>query len=152
MRVSFTVLGVPAPQGSKVRTKWGMREDNPNTKPWRQAVAAEAHSHARLELPFPTGPVEVDVLLFFPRPKSHYGTGKNADLLKDSAPLWHTTKPDGDKLARALGDAMTGIVFRDDSQVAKWTIRKWYGEPARAEIVVRALATREAISTQDAAA
>lgn len=31
--IEFTVPGIPAPQGSKVRTKWGMREDNPATRP-----------------------------------------------------------------------------------------------------------------------
>lgn len=139
--VRFTVLGVPAPQGSKTRTRWGMREANPNTKPWRQAVAAEAMTtrtafHDGAHLPFPSGPLAVHADLLFPRPKSHYGTGRNASRLKETAPDWHTSPPDADKLARALGDAMTGIVFRDDSQVACWTICKHYGEPARAEITV----------------
>lgn len=138
MIVRFDVIGTPAPQGSKTRTKWGMREDNPATKPWRQAVAHEAlkaldDPHA---VPFPTGPVVVFADLFFPRPKAHYGTGKNANILKATAPTWHTSKPDADKLARALGDAMTGIVFRDDSQVAVWVVCKHYGTPVRAEITV----------------
>lgn len=46
--------------------------------------------------------------------------------------LPHTKKPDVDKLFRMLGDAMTGIVWRDDSQVCYSSINKvyaWDGRP-----------------------
>ena len=49
------------------------------------------------------------------------------------------TKPDLDKLERAIGDALTGIVFRDDSQIAWWSVWKVYGEPARAHIEIATL-------------
>lgn len=38
----------------------------------------------------------------------------------------HTKKPDIDKLLRALLDAMTGIVWADDSQVAFVVVNKVY--------------------------
>jgi len=134
--VAFTVIGTPAPQGSKIRTRWGVRDDNPATKPWRANVAGEAAAawHGN---PLISGPVEVDATFVFPRPKSHFGTGRSADTLKPSAPLWHATKPDGDKLARAIGDALTGVVLRDDSLIVAWKIRKVYGAPARAYITIR---------------
>lgn len=133
--IAFKVAGVPAPQGSKTRTKWGVREDNPATKPWRSAVAWEATVAMQKQEPL-TGPLELAVTFYFPRPKSHYGTGKNADRLKDTAPTWCATKPDTDKLIRAIGDAITGIVCRDDSQIVRVTAWKLYGTPA-AEITVR---------------
>ena len=136
MNLSFNVLGKPAPQGSKTRTKWGMREDNPNTKPWKQAVASEALDAMAGHDLF-VGPVWLDVVFQFQRPKHHYRTGRNAHLLKDSAPHYCETKPDADKLARSIGDALTGIVFRDDSQIVRWTIVKQYGTPY-AHIEVRA--------------
>lgn len=133
--IELVVYGIPAPQGSKTRTQWGMRDDNPNTKPWRAAVAAEAalvsHGLGLLE-----GPLKVRAEFFFPRPKSHFGSGRNAEIPKPNAPDFHTSKPDGDKLARAIGDALTGIVFRDDSQVAVWRIVKRYGHPARVELEI----------------
>ncbi len=128
--LEFVVIGTPVPQGSKTRTRWGMREDNPNTKPWRATVAAEAALAWRRELL--SEPVAVEATFVFSRLKSHFGTGRNEDVLKASAPFWHRTKPDGDKLARAVGDALTGTVLRDDSQIVSWTIRKVYGSPARA--------------------
>ncbi len=131
--LQFTVPGVPAPQGSKVRTKWGVREDNPATRPWRTAVAWEATAAMRA-LTETVGepllpPYLLEVIFFFPRPKSHYGTGKKAGVLKDTAPVFHAGKPDVDKLVRAIGDSLTGIVVRDDSQIARVYAEKRYGEP-----------------------
>lgn len=135
--VTFTVPGVPAPQGSKTRTKWGVREDNPATRPWRSAIAWEATA-AMQGLDILTGPVEVLVHFVFPRPKSHFGTGTRGEVLKESAPKLHTSPPDADKLERAIGDSLRGIVLRDDAQIAHWDVWKLYGQP-HAEIVVREL-------------
>lgn len=132
--IVIVVHGIAAPQGSK--TPWGS-EANPNTRPWRAAVAAEAAvvmvGRSQLQ-----GPARVHARFYFPRPKSHYRTGKLAHVLKDTAPSWHTTKPDADKLQRAVGDSLTGIVFRDDSQIAVWRVEKRYGEPARCELEIEA--------------
>ena len=136
--ISFTVAGVPAPQGSKTRTRWGMREDNPNTKPWRGAVASDA-TDAMAGQPPLTGPLVLTAVFYFPRPKSHYRTGKHAGQLRSDAPSWHSIKPDGDKLVRAIGDALTGIVARDDSQFAIGRWQKLYGSP-RAEVTIDHLA------------
>lgn len=127
--VEFTVAGIPAPQGSKVRTRYGMREDNPATKPWRSAVAWEATA-AMTGRPAFVGPVTVNVRLYFPRPKGHYGTGRNANTIKTTAPAYCATKPDLDKLVRAIGDAITGIVVRDDSQIVSLHALKLYGTPS----------------------
>lgn len=75
------------------------------------------------------GPVALDVIFYLPRPKSHYGTGKNANKLKNSAPTYVTTNPDIDKILRSALDSLTGIAFRDDSQVVSITARKTYGNP-----------------------
>lgn len=135
--IRFDVVGIPAPQGSKVRTRWGMREDNPNTRPWRATVAAEAALVAPAELL--TGPLACTARFFFPRPKAHYRTGAHAGELKPGAPRFHASKPDGDKLARAVGDALSGVLIRDDACIAWWEIVKLYGQPARAEITVEPL-------------
>ena len=137
---AFTVLGEAAPQGSKTRTKFGgIREANPRTRPYRQAVAAEAQDAMDGRAPA-SGPVEVCIRFFFPRPLGQYGSGRNADLLKPSAPEHKTTAPDAEKLCRAASDAMSGIVYRDDAQIVHVDAWKLYGSPARAEIVVRLLA------------
>ena len=84
-----------------------------------------------------TGPVRVSAVFTFARPKSHYGTGRNCDRLKDSAPEFHTQPADVDKLARLLLDSleMAGVV-RNDSQV--WTLDavKMWGRDDSTHVIV----------------
>ena len=89
-----------------------------------------------------TGPVEVWVEVVLPRPKSHYGTGKNADKLKPTAPTWAPVRPDGDKILRAGLDCLTGLWVRDDAQAVMIHASKRYG--ARPQTTVRAMELREA--------
>ena len=64
------------------------------------------------------GPVAARMVFRFARPKSHFGTGKNAEKLKDSAPSRHIRTPDTDKLVRLVDDALVAAgVINDDSQV-----------------------------------
>lgn len=133
-QVSFTVIGEPAPQGSK--TRWGS-EDNPRTAPWRATVSAAAHEAMNGSGPF-LGPCALEIVFYFPRPKAHYGSGRNAGVLKPGAPDYVTRAPDIDKLVRAVGDALKGLAVRDDAQFALVRAKKVYGTP-RALIVVREL-------------
>lgn len=142
MEIAFVVPGVPAPQGSKTRTKWGVREDNPNTKPWRTAVAGHAIDAMQGREPL-TGPLMLTVEFYFPRPKAHYRTGARASELKATAPAFHTTKPDSDKLLRAIGDSLTGIVCRDDSLFAIVKATKLYGAP-RCHVLVEQIEEADA--------
>lgn len=123
--ISFFVEGVPAPQGSKDHVGNGrMVESSKRLKPWRATVRAAARAAWEGE-PY-AGPVSVDVTFRFLRPKSHYGTGRNAAILKGSAPSHHAYRPDVDKLARAILDALTGVAWSDDSQVvAVHACKRW---------------------------
>ena len=74
-------------------------------------------------------PVWMSLEFVMPRPKEHFGTGRNAGKLKSSAPRWCTTKnSDRTNLLKAVEDALTGIVWDDDSQVVDGPLRKSYGE------------------------
>ncbi len=57
-----------------------------------------------------TEAVAMTIDFYFPRPKCHYGSGRNAAKIKDTAPKYHTQKPE---------DALTGIVYKDDCQVTE---------------------------------
>ncbi|MGW6911493.1 RusA family crossover junction endodeoxyribonuclease [Streptomyces sp. NPDC054940] len=126
----LTVYGTPGPQGSKTRNAHGaLYESSPAVKPWREAVKTAAldalhHDEGWAAL---DGPVWVDVQFSLRRPKSHYGTGKNAGLLKASAPPYPTSKPDLDKLVRSTQDALKDAgVLADDSVVASLSALKVY--------------------------
>jgi Holliday junction resolvase RusA-like endonuclease len=140
--VAFVVDGTPAPQGSKtvVPTAAGHRTKESNEaalRSWRGDVAARARE-AMAGRPPLAGAVELDVAFMFGRPRAHYGTGRNAGRLKPSAPIYCPTRPDLDKLLRAIGDAITGIVVVDDAAIVEVRARKAYGSPA-AHIAVRVL-------------
>lgn len=144
--IRFTVIGRPQPAGSKsgapIRRRNGsigvaMRDSNPKAKPWQAIVAnaaREAYSGDLLR-----GPLSVKMAFYLPRPKGHFGTGKNAARLRPSAPHFPTVKPDALKLARGTEDALTGVIWGDDAQIVSGRQQKLYGEPARVEITVRTL-------------
>ena len=93
---------------------------------WRSAVAREARRNYDGE---PLGdPVyaRLDVLYLMPRPKGHYGTGRNAGTVKRSARPCPTVVPDSLKMTRAIEDALKGVLYADDCQVTKHAIEKKY--------------------------
>jgi Holliday junction resolvase RusA-like endonuclease len=87
-------------------------------------------------MPLLEGPLGLAVVFNITRPKGHFGTGRNAGALKDSAPYWPTVKPDATKLLRGLEDALTGVVWRDDAQVVEQAVTKRYAEREGARVVV----------------
>lgn len=130
----FDVHGTPVTQGS-IRSLGAGRPSVHNNaarlKPWRLGVQWAAQDamrlHDRLE-----GPVEMRLLFTFDRPRTHYRTGRNAQLLKDNAPLYPCTRSTGDidKLQRAVLDAIEASgLLRDDVLVMKVLAEKaWAGE------------------------
>jgi len=73
-----------------------------------------------------TGPLMADFQFYFSRPKNHYGTGRNAGKLKDSAPKYCTNAKDFDNLAKFSADCMNSIVYKDDRQIVDAAIHKRY--------------------------
>ena len=72
-----------------------------------------------------------------PRPKGHYGTGKNAGKVKASSPIFHTVKPDLDKLERGVGDGIAQICYGDDAVIVRMTGCKFYSETPGVSITYR---------------
>lgn len=131
--IAIIAHGTPIPQGSKtggiVKGRVILRDANAKRlKPWRTLVAKAAVGAMHYHDPA-TGPVRVICHFTFPRPTSHYRTGRNADLLRDNAPTWPTGHGlgDVDKLLRAVLDALTDAdVWGDDAQVVDVRGRKFF--------------------------
>jgi Holliday junction resolvase RusA-like endonuclease len=125
--IFFWVPGIAQPAGSKRAFPRGghvsVVDANPKAKSWKGVVGLRAELAMGGHPPF-DGPLTVMMTFNRSRPKAHIG--KHGVL--PSAPDFPTVKPDLLKLARAVEDAMTGIVYRDDAQiVAEWLWKK-YGE------------------------
>lgn len=86
------------------------------------------------------GPVSLSLQFFFPRPKSHYRTGKYSDQLKANAPLLHISKPDADNLVKLVKDALNGVFWHDDSQVCVLYAEKKYSLSPRTEVELASIA------------
>lgn len=150
MQIEFFAPGIPKPGGSK-RAIPLMRHGKPilrsngspifnvvdsckDVKNWRQTVAVfarQAHQGPPL-----TGPLKVRCEFIVTRPKGHFGSGRNADQVKDSAPTFPIVKPDATKLFRSTEDAITGILWVDDAQIVMQVITKRYGDQPGARVVV----------------
>jgi Holliday junction resolvase RusA-like endonuclease len=143
-RFEFTVPGHPQPAGSKrgfpVKRKDGARgvavvDDNPRTKAWQATVALTAadalqlHTGADDDPELLVGPLGMALTFTFKRPQGHFGSGRNFHNVRASAPAWPAVRPDTTKLVRAVEDALTGVVWRDDAQVVEQYAAKRYGEP-----------------------
>lgn len=139
--VRFTVHGDPAPQGSKRHVGHGILvEDSKRSRPWRQEVIASITMLEGISAPI-LGPLHVELEFRLRRPKNHYGTGKNADKLKATAPEYVSSRPDGDKLARTVLDALeqSGLI-QDDGQIAALSVVKRYAHRPGLIATVRPLA------------
>lgn len=133
--IRFFVPGIPKTAGSKRaipifarpgdKSSWRgnvVIDDNKKGKDWRgdvQAVARRVYQGDPL-----LGPLKLELTFVMPRPGYHFRTKG----LKPNAPFWPEVKPDVLKLARAVEDALTGILWRDDAQICQEPLQKHYGE------------------------
>ncbi len=137
--MNFFVPGIPQSQGSKTafNRKGGGRpimiEANAKTKPWRADVREAGLAAREMGFELLQDCVEVGITFFFPRPKCHFNS-KGA--LKAKSPSAPKGKPDIDKLARAVLDALTGVCWKDDAQVVRLYVDKLYGDTPGARIEV----------------
>lgn len=131
--VSFFVAGEPIAQPRPKFSRAGgfVRAYTPDkfVGPWKKLIAwrskEEGVAMRRID-----APVLLELEFVMPRPLSHFGTGKNAGTLKASAPMFHTIKPDGDNLTKAVMDALSDCgVWRDDSLVYYYSAAKRYAAP-----------------------
>ena len=94
---------------------------------WKRAVdlGIEREHNAKPFALDAVGAFDVKLSFFFRRPKSHYGKGGH---VKASAPVCHVSRPDADNLAKLVLDRITrgGWIWRDDSQVARLKVEKYW--------------------------
>ena len=136
-RLDFFVAGVPAAQGSKRHVGGGkMIESSKSLAPWRATIISEA-VQANTEKVRLTGPINLGLTFYFPRPVSHYGTGRNAGKLKPLVSPYKSSRPDIEKLCRAVCDALVQSgALQDDGQVVILHAKKLYGHPHGVRVIV----------------
>ena len=135
--ITMKILGKPI---AKARMKFFRRGNHvgaydPQDKV-KNDIALLAQQTAQTELngkPFKHA-LEVTIDCFFEPPKS--ASKKQLDLMLTNT-IRHIKRPDCTNIAKFYEDAFNGVLWRDDSQIAKITIRKWYGEVAKTIITIQ---------------
>ena len=93
------------------------------------------------------GPLSFHLKVYFQIPASVSNKARermNAGLVR---PL---KTPDCDNVMKAAGDAMTGIVIRDDKFIVWALIEKWYSDRPRVEITVEQIEMKTASAIEQA--
>jgi crossover junction endodeoxyribonuclease RusA len=145
----FEIVGVPIPQGSKkgfvhprIPNRVLIVDDNAKKlKPWREQVTLTAKALRPVWLREPiNGPVGVGLVFVRRRPRSHLRT--DGRTLSAAATRYPDTKPDVDKLERAILDGLTDVAFVDDARVVSLcSVKRWAeaGEPEKVLVEITAL-------------
>lgn len=126
---SFSFFATGEPKGQprprafarKFGSKWSARVFDPGTaEGWKSQIAVAAREHITEPL---LSPVKLEIVFNFQRPRSHF-TKKG---LRQTAPRYHTAKPDIDNAVKAIMDALTQLgAWHDDKQVVSLSVRKEY--------------------------
>lgn len=147
--LELTVRGLPVPQGSGRSFVAGAKARHVTTSApllaWRGRIATDAQA-AMAGGPLLAGPVAVELAFRpAPRPASHFLPANRRRPVRElrlDAPVWHTGRPDADKLARAALDGLTAVAFDDDCRVVRLVVEKRWpaeGEAPGVDIRVRQL-------------
>lgn len=148
-RLNFEVVGEAQTQGSKkgfVRGGFVQIVDDNDTKlkPWRKLVAAKATEALPDGWACIDGPVFLVLTFYRHRGNEYLADGVTLNATGRRRP-YPDTRPDSTKLARAVEDSMTGIVYAEDSRIVtavnlkRWTVRE-HGLPSATREPVYGLA------------
>ena len=132
--ISFTVPGDPIAQPRhKISTQGGFAKayipkDHP-IHAYKQAIQLAAKVAMAGQAPI-EGPVSLRVWFCIARPKSH-SKARRADHN-------HAQKPDASNMLKGLEDALNGICWADDSQIAEvWVSKRWTETEPRTIIEIK---------------
>ncbi len=134
----FTVPHAPKGQPRAGRGKWGSFDP---AAPVKEAFRLHIQSLG-ITVPNPDDlikgvPLRVDVTSYIARPKGHYGTGKNVQLIKKSSDWFPLGTPDLDNYYKFVLDALTKFIWHDDSIVVEGMMKKRYTWPGTERTEVR---------------
>ena len=142
MRLSFTIPGEPVAKG-RPRASVISGRARMYTPAKTQSYEAQAKWFAEQAIsqtpgfePISDRPISLSVLAVFAIPA---GWSKRRVAACAESPEPCIKRPDSDNVLKIIGDALNGILWRDDSQVADACIRKVYGQNPRVEVLVEVM-------------
>jgi Holliday junction resolvase RusA-like endonuclease len=124
MTITFFVAGTPKPQPRPRAFAFNGHArvyDAGTAEGWKSLIAVAAKECLPAE-PI-TGPVELSVNFYLPRPKSHYNS--KGILKHQHEDVRHAQKPDADNLVKAVKDCLSTLrMWKDDALVWREDVSK----------------------------
>ena len=140
MSISFTVIGNPVGKGRpKFSTVNGhaVAYTPKKTANYETLVKLSYQQQCGDCKPFDKDlPLTATITAYFPIPKS---VSKRKREIMQGGLVPHTKKPDADNLAKAVLDALNGIAYQDDSQIAALRVTKYYSEEPHVDVEIHKL-------------
>ena len=145
MSNNFLIFDIKQPETHKGKFIAGKASVRTNKGGWAYMKRSEFEKVARAVFRQQTpkdwikdGVFSVRILCYFALEKS------NSKAINDRLSGWHySKKPDSDNIAKGIQDAMNGVLFNDDAQVALLEVGKFYqctkDEPPLAVVTVERL-------------
>ena len=81
-------------------------------------------------------PLRLDAVFYMPIPKS---CSKRLRERLASERVPHTKKPDASNVLKSVEDAVIGIAYKDDAQIADVRARKFYSENPRIAVTIETI-------------
>lgn len=132
--IKLTIPGDVIPQARprfSMRGNYPVAYDTEKCKDYKAYIKLIAAQNKPAELL--DGALSVEIKVFKAIPNSWSKKKKLSAETNETRP---TSKPDLDNTAKTVLDSLTGIIWRDDSQVARLLVEKFYSNEPRAEIAI----------------
>lgn len=130
MVIQFTVPGEPKGKGRPRLGRSGHAYTPHDTANYENLVKVCFIDQYPDHVPF-ENEVYVDITAYYKIPKSA-SKKKTTDMIMGF--VKPTKKPDLDNIAKIICDSLNGIAYKDDSQVTKLIVRKFYDTSPRVEV------------------
>jgi Holliday junction resolvase RusA-like endonuclease len=130
---NLTIPGRPVGKGRPRTTKTGHIYTPPKTENYEAYVRLLWIQEFGHDVMFPECAVGVQVFVNMAPPKST-SKKKRQDMLDHY--IWPTKKPDADNVAKIVCDALNGLAYGDDKQIAALLVLKGYAEADAVEVRV----------------
>ena len=135
MKIKLNIDIKPMAKQSFRTTRSGQKYLDPSVIKYRKAIRNMAIAQMRNQKAEKIeGAVNMNIVYAFRRPQSL--SKKERNEIDGGKTVPKTTKPDIDNLTKAILDALNGIVWKDDAQVAQINIQKIWSAKDQIEIEI----------------
>lgn len=130
--IKFTVYGEPCAKGRPRFTKSGRTYTPDKTLRYEDQVRSSYLQTERIKY-FDKQQLKLCVKAYFSIPDSKSKRIKEKMLSGEIRP---TKKPDFDNIGKIISDSLNGIAYKDDSQIVKAEIEKFYAIEPKVEVEI----------------